>query len=67
MSSVIEHILAKGFAGRNGGGDVIILTVGLSLRSAKHSLLGMYMPKIDPVDTAASMLGDQFKGSNTTM
>ena len=43
------------------------LTVGSSPMSAKHSSFGLYIPKIDPVDTAASMLDEPSSGSNTTM
>lgn len=42
-------------------------TVESSLISARHSSLGLYMPKMDPVETAASMLDDPSSGSNTTI
>ena len=35
--------------------------------SARHSSFGLYIPKIEPVDTAASMFDDPSRGSNTTM
>ena len=43
------------------------ITVESSPISARHSSFGLYIPKIDPVDTAASMLDDPSSGSNTTM
>lgn len=41
--------------------------MGLSPMSAKHSSFGLYIPKIEPVETAASMLDEPSRGSNTAM